>query len=113
MGSKAIPTTFRMSTIPLHLGVIFSCTEHSRLDEIDQAINKVWKNEDFKAPVSTLFPTSASFNCLDLGCGTGSWILRVKDNFENCKVKGIDLSPPHWEIDYEVLMPHSLILEVR
>ena len=43
-------------------------------------------------------PTSANFNSLDVGSGTGLWIIRVQDNFESCKVKGIDLSLPHWDI---------------
>ena len=97
-----------MSIILLQVGVIYSCVEHSRLDEIDHAIHEFWKDEDFKIPVSTLFPTSASFSCLDVGCGTGDWIRRVEEKFKNCKVKGIDLSPPCWDIEYEVLTLHSL-----
>ena len=82
-----------MSTTLLQVGVIYSYTEHSHLEAISELINEAWNDEPFKILAAFHYLKSTSFNCFDVGCGTGHWITQVLDEFQECKIKGIDLSP--------------------
>ena len=65
-------------------------TENERLDEQHAILRQVLDGRNHLAPFSMAKPPT---RVLDIGCGTGIWVIEMGDDYPEAQIVGVDLSP--------------------
>ena len=77
-----------------------------RLDEIHKGLKSFW-GKNLSVPIN-----GRKFKMLDVGCGTGIWMMEVAKDFPGSQVVGVDLSPHLANDSHRYSIPDNISFEV-